>query len=176
MIFTKKEENPYRNAREIIYIGFLVYLALLWFEVSMVESARAPWFIAIVYEYGGKWLVAGFLWLFGIIGVLKYKTGPIVALAALLGIAGLVFYDQDLGEFILSQQGKDGVPAVLEKMFEGDRIEYRTFTDTQGRTIQARVLDHDDHQVRIEREDGSIFTIEMSTLSEADQAYVKRIK
>ncbi len=52
------------------------------------------------------------------------------------------------------------------------QAEVRTFTDTQGRTLQATLLEATATNVRIQRDDGRIFEIERSTLSADDNAYV----
>ncbi len=56
-----------------------------------------------------------------------------------------------------------------------DRQEYRRFTDNQGRTIEARVLDVQGQRVRIERADGKQFTVQISIFSEADQQYIRNL-
>ncbi len=51
---------------------------------------------------------------------------------------------------------------------------YRTFTDSRGRTVQARVLQVDGDQVTIERRDGKQFTVPITTFSTADQKFLRR--
>jgi len=51
---------------------------------------------------------------------------------------------------------------------------YRTFTDSRGRTVQARVLDVDGDKVTIERRDGKSFTLAISAFSQADQDFLRR--
>jgi outer membrane protein assembly factor BamB len=50
---------------------------------------------------------------------------------------------------------------------------YREFKDSRGRVIQARVLRQEGDSVTIERRDGKQFTVSISTLSEADQAFLR---
>jgi outer membrane protein assembly factor BamB len=51
---------------------------------------------------------------------------------------------------------------------------YRTFTDSRGRTVRARVVRIDGDRVTIERQDGKQFTIRISTFSQADQDFLRR--
>lgn len=50
--------------------------------------------------------------------------------------------------------------------------ESRTFTDNFGRTITAEILSVDGDQVRIRREDGQVFNLSISKLTEADQKFI----
>ena len=51
---------------------------------------------------------------------------------------------------------------------------YRTFTDSRGRAVQARVLQVDGDQVTIQRRDGKQFTVPITTFSPADQEFLRR--
>lgn len=54
-----------------------------------------------------------------------------------------------------------------------DQQELRQWTDINGRTITARVVDAPNtDSVKIEREDGRVFTVALKTFSAADQAFV----
>ncbi len=60
-----------------------------------------------------------------------------------------------------------------------DQQSFRQWTDLNGRTISARLLEIVDREtVKIERQDGVVFTVLIKTFSKADQAYVqaRRIK
>lgn len=51
--------------------------------------------------------------------------------------------------------------------------EFRKWTDTNGRTISARLVElADASSVKIERADGQVFVVPLKTFSTADQAYV----
>jgi hypothetical protein len=50
----------------------------------------------------------------------------------------------------------------------------RVFTDTQGRTIKARLISVAADQVTVQREDGQQFTMAVSKLSAADQTFIKQ--
>jgi hypothetical protein len=51
---------------------------------------------------------------------------------------------------------------------------FRQWTDAQGRAITARIVDATAaDSVKIEREDGCVFTVPLKTFSAADQSYVK---
>jgi len=52
--------------------------------------------------------------------------------------------------------------------------EPRTFTDQFGRSITAEIVSVEVDQVRIRREDGQIFTLSISKLSEEDQKFIKQ--
>jgi hypothetical protein len=52
--------------------------------------------------------------------------------------------------------------------------ELRTFTDQFGRTITAEIVSVELDQVRIRREDGQIFTLSISKLTEEDQKFIKQ--
>ena len=55
-----------------------------------------------------------------------------------------------------------------------DMQDFREWTDNKGRQITARLIDTPDaDSVRIERQDGHLFTIPVKTFSEVDQTYVK---
>lgn len=57
-----------------------------------------------------------------------------------------------------------------------DTHDYRQWTDANGRTITARLLATPDaDSVKIERQDGAVFTVPLKTFSTADQAYVKAL-
>jgi hypothetical protein len=49
---------------------------------------------------------------------------------------------------------------------------FRTFTDLEGRTIEAEILEADKTEVRIRRDDGRVFDLNRSRLIEADQQYI----
>jgi hypothetical protein len=49
----------------------------------------------------------------------------------------------------------------------------RTWTSADGRSMEARMLHADPHQVTIQRADGMQFTIPLTSLSEADQNWVR---
>ena len=49
----------------------------------------------------------------------------------------------------------------------------RTFTDTQGRSMEATVLNCDEQNVTIQRADGQEFTFPVTRLCEADRAYLQ---
>lgn len=54
-----------------------------------------------------------------------------------------------------------------------DQQELRQWTDTNGRSITARIVDAPNaDSVKIEREDGRVFTVALKTFSAADQAFV----
>jgi hypothetical protein len=51
---------------------------------------------------------------------------------------------------------------------------FRQWTDAQGRAITARLVEASSaDSVKIEREDGRVFTVPLKTFSSADQSYVK---
>ena len=50
--------------------------------------------------------------------------------------------------------------------------EYRAFTDSRGRVVQARVLRVEGDQVTIERRDGKQFTVPIATFSQADRDFL----
>lgn len=52
----------------------------------------------------------------------------------------------------------------------------RTFTDTQGRKLEAEVVAVQQGQVRIRRADGKEFTLPVATFIPADQAYLQQWK
>ncbi len=54
------------------------------------------------------------------------------------------------------------------------QAEPRTFTDAFGRTITAEIISVDADQVRIRREDGQFFTLNISQLTEEDQKFIKQ--
>jgi hypothetical protein len=51
--------------------------------------------------------------------------------------------------------------------------EPRAFTDQFGRSITAELMSVDGDQIRIRRDDGQIFTLSASKLTEDDQQYIK---
>jgi hypothetical protein len=54
-----------------------------------------------------------------------------------------------------------------------DPQEFRQWTDANGRSITARIVDAPNaDSVKIEREDGRVFTVPIKTFSAADQSYV----
>lgn len=53
------------------------------------------------------------------------------------------------------------------------QAETHTLTDQQGRTLQADIVSVDGNQVTIRRDDGQTFTLSLSSLSEADQKWLK---
>jgi hypothetical protein len=62
-------------------------------------------------------------------------------------------------------------PALLGQAANDD--DYRTFTDAEGRTIEARVIAYDGTRVTIERKDGQRFTVTSAIFDEKDQAYLE---
>ncbi len=59
-------------------------------------------------------------------------------------------------------------------MASAQSLEYRTFTNAQGRAIQAKLVGKTGDQVTIEMAGGQRFTLGVQTLSLADQEYVKK--
>jgi hypothetical protein len=58
-------------------------------------------------------------------------------------------------------------------LFGSEASPLRSWTDVQGRSIQARLLAPPvDGAIRIERADGQVFTLNVTRLSTADQAYL----
>lgn len=57
---------------------------------------------------------------------------------------------------------------------EGEGGGYRTFTDSRGRTVEARVVRVDGDQVTIQRRDGKQFTVSIATFSSADQEFLRQ--
>lgn len=51
-------------------------------------------------------------------------------------------------------------------------LTFRTFTDVEGRTIEAEVLEADKTVVQIRRDDGRVFELNRSRLIEADQQFI----
>ncbi|MDG1302414.1 MAG: hypothetical protein P8R37_12595, partial [Opitutae bacterium] len=69
------------------------------------------------------------------------------------------------------------VESVVEGVPEAPRPSYtpqamRRLTDVQGRPMQGRVIAANEDQVRVQRADGAFFTVELTTLSEADQGHI----
>jgi hypothetical protein len=69
------------------------------------------------------------------------------------------------------------VEPVVEVAHEALRPSYtpqamRRLTDVQGRPMQARVIAANEDRVRIQRADGAFFTVELTTLTEADQGHI----
>lgn len=52
------------------------------------------------------------------------------------------------------------------------QAEPRVFTDTQGRTLKADLLEAGEETIRVRRDDGSLFNIPIDTLSQADRDYI----
>lgn len=186
-MFGKREENPFRESVEIIIIGFIAFLALVWFEVSTLESTRTLWFVALLYEYGGKWLVGGVLWALGLWGVSQSATGArsgITTVLTLAGIVSLFLFQAPLAGFIQGLQGKDGMPKIVEQASgeppkvaeppKANDISYRIFTDKNGREIEALLTGFDGRNVHIRRKDGAVFTTDISIYSPTDQDYIRK--
>lgn len=52
---------------------------------------------------------------------------------------------------------------------------FRQWTDPSGRTMTARLVESVGDTVKIERQDGQVFTVPLKSFSAADQAYVKAL-
>jgi outer membrane protein assembly factor BamB len=64
---------------------------------------------------------------------------------------------------------------IQAKAQSGDDLgDYRTFTDSRGRTIQARLLEVNGDDVTLQRSDGRKFTVSITNLSTADQADLRK--
>ena len=175
-MFGKREENPFRESVEMILIGFIVFLALVWFEVSTQESTRTIWFVALLYNYGGKWLAGAVIWAFGLWGLSQSASGAKVGITTLLTLAGILslfLFQAPLAGFIQGLQGKDGMPKIVEQP-KSNEPSYRIFTDKNGRQMEAAVTDFDGRNVHIRRKDGAVFTTDISIYSPADQDYIRR--
>lgn len=175
-MFGKREENPFRESVEIILIGFIAFLALVWFEVSTLESTRTIWFIVLIYNYGGKWLVGGAIWALGLLGIYQSASGTKARIATVLtlgGILSLFLFQAPLGGFIQGLQGKGGMPKIVEQPKTNERS-HRIFTDKNGRKMEAVLTDFDGRNVHIRRKDGAVFTTDISIYSPADQDYIRK--
>ena len=65
------------------------------------------------------------------------------------------------------------LPAVLIFAATLLQAEPRAFTDQFGRSITAELISVEGDKARIRRDDGQVFTLETSKLSEADQTFIK---
>lgn len=65
-------------------------------------------------------------------------------------------------------------PVPSNAQSQDDIGEYRTFTDSQGRTIQARLIEIDGNNVTLQRSDGRKFTVSISSLSAKDKAQLRQ--
>lgn len=65
---------------------------------------------------------------------------------------------------------------LLGATFKSHATPYRPWTDQEGRVIEARLLNHQNNQITVERSDGQTFTFSTHILSEEDQAYLKAWK
>ena len=179
MIFSKRKDNPFRESVEVIIIGFIAFIALVWFEVSTLESTNTIWFIALIYNYGGKWLVGGVLWGLGVLGAFKYGYGIKLWISiafTLAGITALYLFQYPVAVYISELQGKDGIPKVFEQNKSDRELDFRILKDRKGREIEAAILDFDGNDlVQIQRRDGKVFTTGISVYSDPDQAYIRKI-
>ena len=66
------------------------------------------------------------------------------------------------------------LPAACSGQSGSGEEGYRTFTDSRGRAVEARVVRADGDQVTIQRRDGKRFTVPVSTFSPADQDFLRR--
>ena len=67
----------------------------------------------------------------------------------------------------------DGCSLQVEEGDELPQEPLRTFTNKSGRKIEARIVSSEGAKVTISRKDGKLFTIALSSLSEADQNYIQ---
>lgn len=70
----------------------------------------------------------------------------------------------------------DPVPApepVVEKVLAPEPRAFRTFTDQQGRTIEARLVAANAQELKIQRQDGQFYVLSRATLSNADQQWLE---
>ena len=67
----------------------------------------------------------------------------------------------------------DGCSLQVEEGDELPQEPLRTFTNKSGRKIEARIVSSEGAKVTIARKDGKLFTIALSSLSEADQNYIQ---
>jgi hypothetical protein len=67
----------------------------------------------------------------------------------------------------------DGCSLQVEEGDELPQEPLRTFTNKSGRKIEARIVSSEGTKVTISRKDGKLFTIALSSLSEADQNYIQ---
>ena len=67
----------------------------------------------------------------------------------------------------------DGCSLQVEEGDELPQEPLRTFTNKSGRKIEARIVSSEGTKVTIARKDGKLFTIALSSLSEADQNYIQ---
>ena len=66
------------------------------------------------------------------------------------------------------------LPAACACQESSEKEGYRTFTNNRGRTVEGRVLQADGDELTIQRRDGKQFTVRISTLSQADQDFLRR--
>jgi len=67
----------------------------------------------------------------------------------------------------------DGCSLQVEEGDELPQEPLRIFTNKSGRKIEARIVSSEGAKVTISRKDGKLFTIALSSLSEADQNYIQ---
>ena len=123
--------------------------------LGMMACVVAACFGGIIYALPTA-LIGGLL-LFGI-----RSNGTGLAILAVVGAGGLVAY-------FSFNKGFD-----FKQLLARRTSDYRVFTATDGRKIEARVLKVEGGTVRIERRDGQIFESPIGIYSEADQSFIRK--
>lgn len=164
----------------IIYLMALGLMITLLAMLCMRSPAESPLFIAVFCPIiGGLILIIGLLYSTHCNQFFRPKSDPIpfnhyvtvwqlfMALAV-----GLMCY----GAFRIWEfwTGRVPVPTVASAVDPNAPRPIRTFTNTNGATMQARLIYFDGAQVIIEREDGTRFNNPIGLYSAADQAYIRK--
>ena len=93
-----------------------------------------------------------------------------VALLLTLGIGITLKWDEIVDAVEKAQERTQKQKASLQD----ETIDFRTFTSSDGKKIEARIEDFDGMNVTLFRSDGKTFTISISRFSINDQVFIRR--
>lgn len=169
--------NGQRWARIFMTFGGLTSVCVLWFFPQEIPAVYPPAFLqaTTIISSGLLLIVICLLYSPAANRFFRPQKNPIpfnnynaARQLLIIGAFALIGY----GGYLIWQIGIPDVSATSTNPDAPKPI--RTFTNTQGVAIQARLIYFDGGQVILEREDGRRFTNPIAIYSESDQAYIRK--
>lgn len=160
------------------------YLLLMVVELSGTGGARVPWYFDLLYDAGGKVLVALLFVYLGVVfvvaGLLPKWVGAVFSCLAVFVALPLGVYGLSEGELRMSDgrmQLRDErvvVEDVPRRDHSGERKFFHSYTLIDGRVIEAKLVGYRDEVVSLRKRDGETMRLPIGVFETESQKAVLR--
>lgn len=66
-----------------------------------------------------------------------------------------------------------GIAMTVQPAVPADQSDMRTWTDVEGRTVEASLVSSSDSAVKLKKRDGKVYSVPLDRLSQTDRAFVE---